>query len=88
MRSRSCSSCLTARPTVRRILRSAGIPSPRTRRAPRFRSRCARRPAEGMLLQLDGSPHRWFGDRGPECSLLGAIDDATSKVVGAIFREE
>lgn len=79
--------CLS-RPTVQRILRGAGIASPRTRRAPRHRSRRARRAAEGMLLQLDGSPHHWFGPEGPECSLLGAIDDATSKVVGAVFREQ
>lgn len=77
-----------SRPTVQRILRSAGIESPRKRRAPRFRSRRQRRAAEGMLLQLDGSPHRWFGANGPEISLQGAIDDATSKVVGAIFREQ
>lgn len=76
-----------SRPTVRRILRGAGIASPRRRRAPRFRSRRARRAAEGMLLQLDGSPHRWFGADGPEVSLQGAIDDATSTVVGAVFRE-
>lgn len=77
-----------SRPTVQRILRGAGIASPRKRRAPRFRSRRARRTAEGMLLQLDGSPHPWFGAAGPEVSLLGAIDDATSKVVGAVFREQ
>lgn len=77
-----------SRPTVRRILRGAGIPSPRRRRAPRFRSRRARRAAEGMLVQLDGSPHRWFGADGPVVSLLGAIDDATSKVCGAVFREQ
>lgn len=77
-----------SRPTVRRILRGAGIASPRPRRAPRFRSRRARRAAEGLLVQLDGSPHHWFGANGPEVSLLGAIDDATSKVVGAVFREQ
>ncbi len=79
--------CLS-RPSVQRILRGAGIASPRTRRAPQHRSRRARRPAEGMLVQLDGSPHRWFGPDGPECSLLGAIDDATSQVCGATFRAE
>jgi len=79
--------CLS-RATVQRILRGAGIASPRKRRAPRCRSRRARRAAEGRLVQLDGSPHRWFGPDGPECSLLGAIDDATSKVVGAVFREQ
>ena len=77
-----------SRRSVQRILRGAGIASPRKRRPPRFRSRRARRAAAGMLLQLDGSPHRWFGPDRPEVSLLGAIDDATSDVVGAVFREQ
>src|SRR5262245_6275701 len=40
-----------------------------------------------MLVQIDGSPHRWFGRDGPELTLLAAIDDATGKVLGALFRE-
>jgi len=39
----------------------------------------------GVMLQMDGSPHRWFG--GVESCLIGAIDDATSEVVGAEFFE-
>ncbi len=77
-----------SRASVQRILRGAGIASPRRRRAPRFRSRRERRAAEGMLVQLDGSPHHWLGPDGPQISLLGAIDDATSKVVGAVFRAQ
>jgi transposase len=76
-----------SRPSVRRILRAAGIASPRPRRAPRFRSRRERRTAAGMLVQLDGSRHHWFGQAHPELTLLGAIDDATGDVVGACFRE-
>jgi len=41
-----------------------------------------------MLLQTDGSEHKWLEDRGPYLSLVGAIDDATGKVAGALFREE
>jgi hypothetical protein len=77
-----------SRPTVRRILRAAAIASPRPRRAPRFRSRRERRAAEGMLVQLDGSRHRWLGPAGPELTLLGAIDDATGTVVAAVLREQ
>jgi len=77
-----------SRPSVRRILRTAAIASPRPRRAPRFRSRRQRRAAEGMLVQLDGSRHRWLGPDGPELTLLGAIDDATGKVVAAVLREQ
>jgi transposase len=39
-----------------------------------------RMPKEGQLIQFDGSEHRWFEDRGPICTLIGGIDDATSKI--------
>jgi hypothetical protein len=41
-----------------------------------------------MLLQLDGSPHDWLEGRGPRLALLTAIDDATSEVPHALFRQE
>lgn len=77
-----------SRATVQRILRAAGIASPRRHRAPRYRSRRDRRAAAGMLVQIDGSRARWFG---PACSfatLHAAIDDATGEVLGATFREQ
>ena len=39
------------------------------------------------MLQVDGSPHDWLEGRGPSLCLIGAIDDATGKVVGALFVE-
>jgi hypothetical protein len=39
-----------------------------------------------MMLQVDGSPHDWLEGRGPRLCLVGGIDDATSKVVGAVFQ--
>jgi hypothetical protein len=44
-------------------------------------------PQEGMLLQLDGSHHRWLQHRGPHLVLLLAIDDATGTAPYALFRE-
>ena len=78
---------VVGRSTLRRLLREAGIPSPRRRRAPRYRSRRARMAQAGLLVQLDGSPHDWLEDRGPRLTLLGAIDDATGLVVAAVFRD-
>ena len=75
-----------SRATVRRVLRAAGVVSPRRRRPPRHRSRRPRRPQAGLLLQLDGSPFAWFGPAQPVCSLLAAIDDATGAVLTAGFR--
>jgi len=76
------------RVSVRRILRAAGQASPRRHRAPRHRSRRERMPAEGLLLQLDGSRHDWLAGRGPGLTLLAAIDDATGRIVAATFRDE
>lgn len=76
------------RVSVRRILRAAGIPSPRRRRPPRHRSRRTRMPQAGLLLQLDGSRHDWLEGRGPVLTLVGAIDDATGFVSAATFREQ
>lgn len=77
-----------SRESLRTILRSQGIASPRRRRSPRYRSRRARMGAEGALLQLDGSRHDWLGGRGPELVLVGAIDDATGLVTAAVFRDQ
>jgi transposase len=44
-----------------------------------------RRPRFGELVQMDGSPHDWFEERGPRCTLLLAIDDATSRITSARF---
>ena len=77
-----------SREKVRRVLRAQGISSPRKRRAPKHRSRRVRREAEGMMVQIDGSPHDWLEGRGPYLCLVGAIDDATSKVAGAFFEEQ
>jgi transposase len=76
-----------SRETIRQILRSHGIASPRKRRAPKHRSRRERRTAEGMMLQVDGSPHDWLEGRGPVLCLIGAIDDASGKVPGAFFEQ-
>lgn len=77
-----------SREKVRRVLRAQGISSPRKRRAPKHRSRRVRREAEGMMVQIDGSPHDWLEGRGPRLCLVGAIDDATSKVPAAFFEEQ
>ena len=76
-----------SREKVRRILRAEGIASPRKRRGIKHRSRRERRASEGMMLQVDGSPHDWLQGRGPCLCLIGAIDDATNKVMGAFFTQ-
>lgn len=77
-----------SRATVQRVLRAAGLASPRRRRPPRHRSRRPRKAQAGLLCQLDGSPFAWFGPTEPACSLLAAIDDATGAVLAATFRAQ
>jgi len=78
---------ILSRKSVERIRREAGLKPARRRRPPRHRSRRDRMPQAGILLQVDGSSHHWFGPDRPRCTLLGAIDDATGEVVAAVFRE-
>lgn len=72
--------------TLRRILDEAGVPKARGRRRARHRSRRERMAREGLLLQVDGSRHDWLEGRGPMLTLVGGIDDATSRVTGVTFR--
>lgn len=50
------------------------------RRARVFQPR-PRRACLGELVQIDGSEHWWFEDRGPPCTLLVFIDDATGRLM-------
>jgi len=61
------------------ILTSAGIKSPKTRRPARKHRRRKRKVREGIMLQIDASPFDWLND-GNECSIHGAIDDATGNI--------
>ena len=79
---------IISRSTLRRILIGAGLQSPRRGHSIRHRYRRQRMPQEGMLLQLDGSPHAWLESRGAKLTLLLAIDDATGTVPYALFREQ
>jgi hypothetical protein len=36
-------------------------------------------------VQIDGSEHAWFEDRGPPCTLLAFVDDATSRLMQLRF---
>ncbi len=74
------------RETVRRIRRALGRPAQRARRAPRARHRRPPEPARGALVQIDGSPCAWLEARGPELTLLGAVDDATTTILALHFR--
>jgi transposase len=57
-----------SRETVRHWMKDAGLWLTRKQRVPRPHQPRERRACLGELVQIDGSPHAWFEDRGPECS--------------------
>ena len=73
-----------SRETLRQWMTQAGIWLPRKQRRT-FHQPRLRREAYGELVQIDGSEHRWFEDRGDPCSLLVFIDDATGKLMQLRF---
>jgi len=74
------------RSTLSRLLITHHIRPPRRAKLAIKRMQRERKSAEGMMLQTDASPHDWLEGRAPAMDLLGAIDDATGKVVYARFR--
>lgn len=78
-----------SRSSVQRLLRAAGIGSPRRRRAPKHRRRRERKEQTGLMIQWDGSRHDWLEGRGPVLCLMGAVDDASGELLaGAHFVEQ
>src|ERR1051325_3495664 len=77
-----------SRPTVRRVLRAAGIAAVRKRGVKRHYKRRERKAQEGALLLWDGSPHHWFGDPQGQCNLTAVIDDATGALLHGVFTRE
>ena len=73
-----------SRETVRGWMSEAGLWLSRKQRRT-FHQPRLRREAYGELVQIDGSEHRWFEDRGPSCSLLVFVDDATGRLMQLRF---
>ena len=71
--------------TLRGWMIGAGLWVPRAQRARRSQPPRLRRPCLGELVQIDGSAHAWFEDRGPACTLLVYVDDATSRLMELCF---
>ena len=70
-----------SREKLRQIMIEAGFWKDRQARRPRPYQPRYRRDCRGELIQIDGSKHWWFEDRGPQCTLLVYIDDATSELM-------
>lgn len=73
-----------SRETLRQWMIAEEIWSPKRSKTKVHKTR-ARRASYGDMIQIDGSPHDWFEGRGPYCSLLVFIDDATSALMALKF---
>lgn len=71
--------------TLRQWMIADGLWKPKIKRAKRIHPSRQRRACTGELIQIDGSPHAWFEDRAPNCTLIAFIDDATSRIMAARF---
>jgi hypothetical protein len=67
--------------TLRRWMVAAGLWSRARKRSPHRRRR-ERKAHFGELVQLDGSLHPWFEDRGPHSCLLTLVADARERSMG------
>jgi len=66
---------------IRNVLVEVGIESPKKRRRLKTHHRRKRKAQEGLLIQMDATPHEWFGGRA-KFALHGGIDDATGNIAG------
>src|SRR5437016_6575526 len=71
--------------TLRGWMTAVGLWVPRAQRLRRSQPPRPRRACLGELVQIDGSEHAWFEDRGPVCTLLVYVDDATSRLMELAF---
>ena len=70
---------------VKNLLQGAGLVA-KDRPRKKHRRRRQRRPMSGMMLHIDGSSHRWFGDERWH-DLIVVLDDATSEIYYAQLTE-
>ena len=73
--------------TLRRWMLAEGLWS-RQRKRKKHCQRRERKSHFGELVQLDGSFHDWLEERGPRGCLMDMVDDATSRTLARLGKEE
>ena len=71
-----------SRETLRKLLLISGLRT-KSKSPPRHRTRRARMPRSGLLVQMDSSEHKWLEES--TIWLIATIDDATGEVPYALF---
>jgi hypothetical protein len=70
---------------LRQLMIRAGLWHTREERKAALHQLRAPRACLGELVQIDGSSHAWFEGRGPACTLLVFVDDATGRILQLHF---
>jgi hypothetical protein len=73
---------------TRQFMIQSGVWKAKKEKRPVIHQQRKRRARFGELLQIDGSPHAWFENRGEPCVLIVFIDDATGRTFGKFFESE
>jgi hypothetical protein len=76
--------CLSTE-TIRTWMLQEGLWITKKKKKSKVYSRRQRRGCFGELIQGDGSEHAWFEERGPKCTMVVFVDDATSQITAAKF---
>ena len=71
--------------SVRQLMIAEGLWKQRRKKRQAVHQMRLRRSCRGELVQIDGSPHAWFEERGAKCNLLVYIDDATGELMELFF---
>src|ERR1700726_4530019 len=77
--------CWVSRETLRGRMIADGLWQDHRHRVTSPHQPRRRRACLGELVQIDGSEHPWFEDRGAVCTLLAFVDDATSRLMELRF---
>ena len=74
--------------TIRRLLIKEGLWQAAVKRKERHSAWRERRAHFGEMVQMDGSHHRWFEERGDKSCLMVMIDDATGIRMSLLAEDE
>ena len=71
--------------TIRQWMIEDGLWKSKLKKEKKTHPQRPRRDSFGELIQIDGSPHAWFEERGPYYNLTVYIDDATGEYMKMFF---
>lgn len=78
---------IVSRETVRHLMIEGKLWKAKQKKQETIHTYRERRSCVGELVQLDGSPHKWFEERAEPCTLIAYIDDATSRIMDGAFMD-